>query len=83
MTLGTYFQTIEFSAGTYLALPAETVHVTPAVLSGVGMFSTTLFPFSLDEKLAFTKILYSILDFPISVTTGWTLNGRLMLSEVR
>ena len=61
---------IEFSAGTYLAFPADTVQVTPAVLSGVGIFKTTLLAFNLDEKLAFTKILYSILDFPISVTTG-------------
>ena len=79
----TYFQTIEFSAGTYLALPDEAVHVTPAVLSGVGMLRTTLLAYNLDEKLALTRILYSILDFPISITTGWTLNGRLILSDVR
>lgn len=79
----TYFQTIEFSAGTYLALPAETEQVTPAVLSGVGIVRTTLLAFNLDEKLALIIILYSILDLPISVTTGWTLKGRLMLSDVR
>jgi len=42
----THFQTIEFSSGTYFALPMDVVHVTPAVLSGVGMVSTTLLPYN-------------------------------------
>lgn len=40
---GTRFQTMTFSAGTYLALPNVTLQSTFAVLSGVGILMTTLF----------------------------------------
>jgi len=78
-----YFQTIEFSAGTYLALPEVTRILIFAVLSGVGIFITTLLAINFGEKLAFTVTRYSTRDLPISLTTGWTRNGRLTFSVVR
>jgi hypothetical protein len=80
---GPYFQTIALSAGTYFALPVDDTMLVLAVLSGVGIRTTTSVAASLEEKLALTRIWYSILLFPTSLTTGWMRNGRLMFSVVR
>lgn len=80
----TYFHIMQFSAGAYFALPPElTFTSTLAEFKGVGILKITLLAYSLGEKLALTLILYSTRVFPISFTTGWTLNGRLTFSVVR
>ena len=53
-TTKTYFHTIIFSAGTYLAFPMLTLQSTFVVLSGVGILITTLFALSFGGKFALT-----------------------------
>lgn len=79
-----YFQIIQFSDGAYFAFPPEpTFTSTFAEFKGVGIFNTTLLAYNLGEKFALTLILYSTRVFPISVTTGCTLKGKLTFSVVR
>ena len=79
----TYFQTIIFSAGTYLAFPMGTFTCAPVVFSGVGIRKTTLLALSLPSKLALRCIVYSTRDLDGSVTCVWSLNGKLILDVDR
>ena len=79
----TYFQTIIFSAGTYLAFPIGTLTCAPVVFSGVGIRRTTLLAFSFPSKLARRCIVYSTLDLVGSVTCVCSLKGKLMLDVDR
>ena len=81
--VGTYFHTIMFSAGTYLALPIGTFTCAPVVLRGVGILRTTLFAFNFPSKFARRCIVYSTRDLVGSVTCVCSLNGRLMLDVDR
>lgn len=79
----TYFHTIIFSAGTYLAFPMGTLTCAPVVLRGVGILRTTLLAFSFPSKFARKCIVYSTRDFVGSVTCVCSLKGRLMLDVDR
>lgn len=79
----TYFQTMTFSPGRYLALPMPTLQSTLTAFSGVGILITTLFALSLGGKLALTWMVYSTSDLESSVTSGWMRKGRLMLDVER
>lgn len=78
------FQIMQFSEGAYLALPPDpTFTSTLAEFSGVGIRKMTLLAYNLGEKFALTLIMYSTRVFPISFTTGCTLNGKLTFSVER
>jgi hypothetical protein len=81
--VGTYFHTIIFSAGTYLAFPIGTFTCAPVVLRGVGILRTTLFAFSFPSKFARRCIVYSTRDLVGSVTCVCSLNGKLILDVDR
>ena len=78
-----YFQTITFSAGTYLAFPVATLQSTVVVLSGVGIRRTIFVAESLLLKFVFTVTVYCTCVVPTSVTEGMMRNGSLTFEVER
>lgn len=51
---------------------------TPQVFGGVGILTSIFCPIRVDLKFDLTMTFTSILPLPVSLTSGMTLNGRLM-----